>query len=48
MGNRDRNNDFRPGDEVGVWIEDNSKAIKIARKIIIDFYGNHPSSTGMQ
>lgn len=47
VGNRDRINDFRPGDEVRVWIEDKSKAKKIARKIIIDLYGNNPSSTGM-
>ena len=45
---RDKINDFRAGDEVRVWIEEKGKAKKIARKIIIDFYGNYPSSDGMR
>ncbi|WP_075618742.1 hypothetical protein [Paenisporosarcina indica] len=37
---------FRAGDEVRVWIEDKDETKKIARKIIIDVYGNQPSSEG--
>ena len=40
------NGGFRAGDEVRVWIEEKEEVKKIAKKIIIDVYGNNPSSEG--
>ena len=37
---------FRAGDEVRVWVEEKEEVKKIAKKIIIDVYGNNPSSAG--
>jgi len=44
-GKRDSVDDFRAGDEVRVWIEEKGDFKKIAQKIIIDVYGNYPSSS---
>jgi len=45
---RDSMNKFSAGDEVRVWIQEKGEAKKLATKIIIDVYGNDPSSTGMR
>jgi ribosomal protein L19 len=39
VGKRDRINDFRPGDEVRVWIEEKSKLKKLLEKSLLIFMG---------